>query len=36
MFITDDYDVWSDDGTKILRKVTSGSNLDMALEFWTD
>ena len=36
MFITDDYDVWSDDGTKLLRKVTSGSNLDMALEFWTD
>ena len=36
MFITDDHDVWSDDGTKLLRKVTSGSNLDMALEFWTD
>ena len=36
MWWTDDHDVISDDGTIIVRKVTSGSNLDIGHDFWTD
>ena len=36
MWWTDDHDVISDDGTIIVRKVTSGSNLDIGHDLWTD